>query len=257
MSWSDLPLELQVMIIEICPETLIVASRLTRALRELTAESFYRRVGTLPISSREMQQYLRTHPDKFALIDSTGEALIYVYEESGYKMSRSCVTYSSLIGRELSINLGEGYFNQLVIDWSFIVSKIKPFVELDLISQYHIWQRRLSCQRINPEYAKHQFNNYLAFKMCSKPPVSQLLIRPNNFIPICPETTLNVFISTLLTLDATVRLIDPLRYPHFLTIHVEPGDIDLLKYEIKDFWDRLIQLRSSYWDSSWSRNHDS
>lgn len=192
--FNDLPLELQVYIlsqnIDILKQSILISS----SMMELMKFEYIKKIGSLPLTDNEINTYIKntkltfnpsndTHLikpviEKFAFFQFTPfekkwstslfEGHYFCAMKSFYFEYNSyydnCPTYKLLEGCMYFFYMSANnsiYINVcLFYEYTVSNSDITDDIILDLRSQYNMYKCRLSCQRINPNYAKELILKY-------------------------------------------------------------------------------------------------
>jgi len=194
--FNDLPFELQEYIlsqhVDILKKSLLISS----SIRELMKYEYIKKIGSLPFTDNEIDTYIKntilTHNptmdthlikpviEKFACFQfnpfekewstSLSEGLghhFYVMKSFYFEYNSyydNCPTYKLLEG---CVHFFDMFTNNSIYinvypfyEYNVSNSDIDGDIILDLRSQYNMYKCRLSCQRINPDYAKERILKY-------------------------------------------------------------------------------------------------
>ena len=159
--FGELPLETQLQILEQNPEMLIRYRQVSPLYRSALSDEYIRRYCDLPISQKEIIDYI-----DFGL---TNRAFGYLHFTQlpykgmlsyGFVMLGYDETFDDQKGYtalRLSAGYDKSYITVIFNTFSNIMWDInKSNIKLDLLSLYYILRKRLGCMNINPGYAKQR-----------------------------------------------------------------------------------------------------
>lgn len=186
-----LPLDIQALIFSQNSELLRLAQLLSRDVRKRTAEAYLKQFGHLPISKKEFDVYMATHPDKISTIHRY-RSIHAPYTLMGQyflkdKESTSRVNYIDYVARCDIEDLGQTFVLCYFGDRDVYIIDPVYTSDIDILSAYHIYRSR-SCHQLDPTLAgrlvRDQFERFLVSHSKDASPGNYVYedIRPGKYV---------------------------------------------------------------------------